>query len=128
MDLGVRIGLIKAYEISDHLRRINGSRSFSKQMLMTFYRTSSCRLEETLSVSIQAQKGISDQLSFIVGMMEPKQNFLDEPIDTTTAPDTASGRIAAGWPGVESNVEWYQQRKHRRDYYLKEHQSRTRTV
>lgn len=106
MDLSVRIGLIKAYETSDHLRRIDGSRSFAKQMLMTFYRTSSCRLEETLSVSIQAQKGISDQLSFIVGMMKPKQSFLDEPIDTSTAPDTASGRIAAGWPGVESDVEW----------------------
>ena len=72
---------------------------------MHSYRVSSCRLEETLRVSIQAQKGISDQLSFIAGMMRPKQSFPDKPIETATALGTGSGNIAAGWLGVDSSLE-----------------------
>ena len=73
---------------------------------MHFYRLSSCRLEETLSVSIQAQKGISGQLSFIAEMMKPKQGLLEKPVDTTTALETGNGDIPVNWPGVDSSLEW----------------------
>ena len=67
-------------------------------------RSSSCRLEESLSASIRAQKEISDQLSLLVGVMAPNRSLTDESVDTTTKLGSANGGTNVDWPNAVTNL------------------------
>ncbi len=62
-----------------------------------FYRLSSCRIEQSLGVSIRAHDRISDQLSLIIGMMTPSQSSQDPALDLRRR------SIGVGSPRVDSN-------------------------
>lgn len=85
------------------LRPVIGSKIINCGIAQVSHRLSSYRLEQSLGVSIRAQKTITDQLSVMVGIMTSSRKLQDNLPRSDPALESSGDDIKVDSPSIEFN-------------------------